>query len=102
MVTFANISRCQFKTNRASGIGGAIYVFMKSKLKIYNSQFTLNRASSGGSVAVAQGDSFIQSCNFNSDTASNAGGCIAFDAAIGTVTQSDFSDCKAIQEEQWL
>ena len=67
----------------------------KSELKLCNSKFTLNRASSGGSVAVVKGHSFIESCNFTSDTASNAGGCITFHAANGIMKQSELSECQS-------
>ena len=65
----------------------------ESELKVYDSQFTLNSASSGGSLAVVVGDSIVESCNFTSDTASEAGGCILLKAANGTVKQSHFSGC---------
>ena len=93
-LTFANITKCYFKGNKASGSGGAIYVTMKSELTVHDSLFTQNTASSGGSVAVVVGECLIESCEFVSNNASETGGCIAFDAANGTVKQSHFSGCQ--------
>ena len=93
--TFANITRCHFKGNKALGNGGAIYVTMKSEIKLFDSQFTMNTASSGGSVAVFIGDSFLQGCSFTSGNATEAGGCILLKAANGTVKQSYFSGCQS-------
>ena len=68
---------------------------MKSKLKVYNSQFTHNTAKKGGSIAVFVSDSFIESCNLTSDTASLDGGCISLNAANMTVKHSHFSACRS-------
>ena len=67
---------------------------MKSELKVYDSQFTLNRAKEGYSIAVLAADSFIESCNLTSDTASLGGGCISLKAANMTVKHSHFARCR--------
>ena len=95
MLTSANITRCHFIGNKASGDGGAIYVTMKSELNVYDSEFTMNTASSGGSMAVVMSKSLVESCEFASGNASEAGGCIALQAANGTVKQSQFSRCRS-------
>ena len=91
----ANITRCHFRLNHASGEGGAIYVVIKSKLKVFHSEFMMNRAKNGGSVAVFMGDSLIESCSFSSENASKDGGCIHLNAANVTVKQSNLSGCKS-------
>ena len=63
MFSVTNMTRCFFKANKASGAAGAIYVTPKGELKVYGSKFTLNTASSGGSLAVVVGYSFIESCS---------------------------------------
>ena len=95
MFTLAKILKCHFQANKALGSGGAIYVTMKSELKVYDSQFTLNTAFTAGSVSVIMGESLVQSCNFTSDSSSKAGGCILLKAANGTVTQSHFLGCRS-------
>ena len=93
MLTSANITRCHFIGNKASGDGGAIYVTMKSELNVYDSKFTLNTALSGGSMAVVMSKSLVESCEFASGNASLAGGCILCKASNGTVKQTQFSGC---------
>ena len=73
---------------------------MRSKLKVINSQFTLNKAKEGGSIAVFGADSLIESCNLTSDTASLDGGCISLYAANMTVKHSHFSGCRS-QDARW-
>ena len=90
-----NITRCHFRLNHACGEGGAIYVATKSKLKVFNSEFMINRAKNGGSVAVFMGDSLIESCSFINENASKDGGCIHLNAANVTVKQSNLSRCKS-------
>ena len=68
---------------------------MKSELKVYNTQFAQNAAKEGGSIAVFVSDSFIESCNSTSDTASLDGGCISLNAAHMTVKHSHFSGCRS-------
>ena len=68
---------------------------MKSELKVYNTQFTQNAAKEGGSIAVFAADSFIESCNSTSDTASLYGGCISLKVANMTVKHSHFSGCRS-------
>ena len=68
---------------------------MKSELKVYNTQFTQNAAKEGGSIAVFAADSFIESCNSTSDTASLYGGCISLNVANITVKHSHFSGCRS-------
>ena len=91
----ASIIDCHFRANNASGSGGAIYVSVRSKLKVINSQFTLNKAKEGGSIAVFGGDSLIERCNLTSNTASLDGGCISLYAANMTVKHSHFSGCRS-------
>ena len=69
---------------------------MRSKLKVINSQFTLNKAKEGGSVAVFGGDSLIESCNLTSEAASLRGACIILYAADMTVKHSHFSGCRSL------
>ena len=73
---------------------------MRSKLKVINSQFTLNTANEGGSIAVFGGDSLIESCNLTSEAASLDGGCISLYAADMTVKHSHFSGCRS-QGARW-
>ena len=94
-ISHANITRCHFKLNHASGEGGAIYIATKSELRVFVSDFTMNRAKSGGSVAVYMGDSLIKSCSFISDNASEYGGCIHLKTANMTVKQSILSGCRS-------
>ena len=91
----ANISRCHFRLNHASGEGGAIYVATKSELKVFGSEFMMNRAKNGGSVAVYLGDSLIESCSFITENASENGGCVHVKAANVTVKRSNLSRCKS-------
>ena len=91
----ANITRCRFTLNHASGEGGAIYVGKNSKLRVLDSEFTMNRAMNGGSVAVYMGGSLIQSCSFSFENASEEGGCIHLKAANVTVKQSNLSGCES-------
>ena len=91
----ANITRCHFRLNHASGEGGAIYVATKSQLRIFDCTFTMNRAKSGGSIAVYMGDSLIESCSFITENASRDGGCIHLNAANVTVKRSNLSGCKS-------
>ena len=93
-MSLARIVDCHFTANNASGRGGAIYVSVKSELKVRNSQFTLNRAKEGGSFAVLGADSFIESSNLTSDTALLGGGCISLKAANMIVKHSHFSGCR--------
>ena len=96
----ASIIECHFRENTASGSGGAIYVSMKSELKVYDSQFTLNTAKEGGSIAVFAADSLIENCNFTSDTASIDGGCISLNAADMTVKHSYLSGCGSPEDAE--
>ena len=91
----ANITRCHFRLNHASGEGGAIYVAAKSELRIFDCTFTTNRAENGGSVAVFMGNSLIESCNFITENASEDGGCIHLNAANVTAKRSNLSGCKS-------
>ena len=91
----ANITRCRFRLNYASGEGGAIYVATKSELKVFDSEFTMNRAKNGGSIAVFMGNSLIESCSFITENASKDGGCIHLKSANVTVKQSNLSGCKS-------
>ena len=91
----ANITRCHFRLNHAWGEGGAIYVVTKNKLIAFDSEFMMNRAKNGGSIAVYLGDSLIESCNFITENASEDGGCIHSNAANVTVKRSNFSGCKS-------
>ena len=91
----ANITRCRFRLNHASGDGGAIYVATKSELKLFDSEFMMNRAKNGGSIAVYLGDSLIELCSFITENASKDGGCIHLNAANVTVKQSNLSGCKS-------
>ena len=91
----ANITRCLFRSNRASGDGGAIYVVVRSKLEIFGSEFILNSAENGGSFAVYMSDSFTESCSFTSSKASRDGGCIHLKAANVTIKQSTSSGCES-------
>ena len=94
-LSLANITRCHFTSNYASGDGGAIYVAARSELEIFNSEFTLNSAENGGSFAVFMSDSLIESCNFTSSNAFQDGGCIYLKAANVTMKQSNLSGCKS-------
>ena len=91
----ANITRCRFRANHATREGGAIYVATKSELRLFNSEFRMNRAKNGGSVAVYTGYSLIESCSFLSEKASKDGGCIQLKAGNVTVKRSSFSGCKS-------
>ena len=91
----ANITRCHFTSNYASGDGGAIYVATRSELEIFDSEFTLNAADNGGSVAAYMSDSLIESCSFTSSNASEDGGCIYLKVANVTMKQSNLSGCES-------
>ena len=91
----ANITRCRFRLNYASGEGGAISVATKSELRVFDSEFMMNRAKNGGSVAGYMGDSLIESCSFITENAYKDGGCIHLNAANVTVKQSNLSGCKS-------
>ena len=100
ILSSANITRCHFSSNWASGDGGAIYVATKSELRAFDSQFKLNVATHGGSIAVRISDSLIESCGFSSNTASLSGGCMSFEAANVTVQRSNLSDAEVEMEDQ--
>ena len=91
----AKITRCRFRLNHVSGDGGAIYAATKSELKLFDSEFMMNRAKNGGSIAVYLGDSLIELCSFITENASRDGGCIHLNAANVTVKQSNLSGCKS-------
>ena len=91
----ANITRCHFTSNYASGDGGAIYVATRSELKIGDSEFILNSAENGGSFAAYMSDSLIESCSFTSSKASRDGGCIHLKAANVTMKHSTLSQCES-------
>ena len=91
----ANITRCHFGSNYASGDGGAIYVATKSELRVFDSEFTLNAAEKGGSLAAYMSDSLIESCSFTSSNASQEGGCIHLKVANMTMNQSYLSGCES-------
>ena len=97
MINFssANITKCHFYSNHAPGDGGAIYVTMKSKLRVFDSEFEQNRATNGGSLGVHVSDCVIESSDFTSDNASHYGGCVSMIAANVTITRSNLSGCES-------
>ena len=94
-LSHTNITRCHFRANHATGEGGAIYIATQNKLRVLDSEFRMNRANSGGSIAVYMGDSLIESCSFISESASEVGGCIQLKAANVTIKRSSLSGCKS-------
>ena len=95
----ATINSCSFKSNQASGDGGAIYIKRRSFVKINNSSFQFNQAeNNGGSILVQHSKSQIESCTFDNDSAIiGQGGSICIEN-VGNVTIIDvlFSCCKSI------
>ena len=90
----ANISKCHFSFKHAPGDGGAIYVIMKSELKVFDSEFVENRATNGGSLGAHVSDCLIESSNFTSNYASHYGGCVSLVAANVTIKRSKLSGCE--------
>ena len=90
----ANITKCHFSSNHAPGDGGAIYVTMKSELRVSHSEFVQNTATNGGSLGVYLGHCVIVSSNFTYNNASNYGGCVSLIAANVTIKRSKLSGCK--------
>ena len=95
----ASINSCYFTSNQASSDGGAIYIKRRYFVKINNSSFQSNQAeNNAGSILVQHSKSQIESCTFDSDSATTGqGGSICIEN-VGNVTiiATSFSNCKSL------
>ena len=95
----ATINSCHFTSNQASVDGGAIYIKRRCFVKINNSSFQFNEAeNNGGSILVQHSKSQIESCTFDSDSATTGqGGSLCIEnVGNATIIETSFSSCKSI------
>ena len=94
----AAVHNSYFDGNEAADNGGALFIKIRSKMKLTDSIFKLNEAqNSGGSIAIQHSHGIFQSCEFTKESAVfGSGGAIsAENVANVTVLDSSFDNCTA-------
>ena len=90
------IDHCNFTSNNATSVGGAIIFDENGRGSVSNCNFIGNEAVNGGAIYWNTTGGNVTNCNFTSNVASENGGAIYWNVDGGSVTSSNFNNNQAV------